>query len=115
MKKIILIGFIIALSINAFAQQIHSDSEVEVENQKNQDIVKINKLWKDYLMSNPDSLYDNPYWNKADKEKYKSYDLLRSEGYLELYGLANYGVLKNLVLSIKPLDDKYYDIHSMYY
>ena len=66
-------------------------------------------------MSSPDSLYNNPYWNCRDKEKYKSYDLLRSEGYLELYGLAKYGELKNLVLSIKPLNDDYYDIHSMYY
>ena len=103
------------LSMNVHAQQIKSNSLVEIDNQKNLDIVKINQLWNYYLLSSPDSLYDNPCWNRADKEKYKSYDLLRSEGYLGLYGLAKYGELKNLVLSIKPLDDKYYDIHSMYY
>lgn len=103
------------LCMNVHSQHIKSNSLVEIDNQKNPDIVKINQLWNDYLMSSPDSLYNNPYWNRADKEKYKSYDLLRSEGYLGLYGLAKYGVLKNLVLSIKPLDDKYYDIHSMYY
>ena len=103
------------LCVDLHAQQIISNSLVETENQKNPDIVKINQLWTDYLMSSPDSLYNNPYWNCRDKEKYKSYDLLRSEGYLELYGLAKYGELKNLVLSIKPLNDDYYDIHSMYY
>lgn len=103
------------LCVDLHAQQIVSNSLVETENQKNPDIVKINQLWTDYLMSSPDSLYNTPYWNRRDKEKYKSYDLLRSEGYLELYGLAKYGELKNLVLSIKPLNDDYYDIHSMYY
>ena len=103
------------LPLNVHAQRIESNSLVEIDNQKNADIVKINQLWKDYLLSAPDSLYNNPYWNQDDKAKYKSYDLLRSEGYMELYGLAKYGELKNLVLSIKPLDDKFYDIHSMYY
>ena len=105
----------LVLCVDLHAQQIISNSLVETENQKNPDIVKINQLWTDYLMSSPDSLYNNPYWNCRDKEKYKSYDLLRSEGYMELYGLAKYGELKNLVLSIKPLNDDYYDIHSMYY
>lgn len=103
------------LSLNVHAQRIESNSLVEIDNQKNTDIVKINQLWHDYLLSAPDSLYNNPYWNQDDKAKYKSYDLLRSEGYMELYGLAKYGELKNFVLSIKPLDDKFYDIHSMYY
>lgn len=101
--------------LNAHAQQVESNSLVETEHQRNANIVEISKLWSDYLLSSPDSLYDNPYWNSSDKAKYKSYDLLRSEGYMGLYGLTKYGELKNLVLSIKPLDDKYYDIHSMYY
>lgn len=88
------------LSANTHAQQISSNSLVQIENQKNPDIVEVNKLWHDYLLSSPDSLYDNPYWNCRDKEKYRSYDLLRSEGTLALYRLANYGELKNLVLSI---------------
>ena len=104
------------LCLNIFAQTIHCDSQVVLENQKNQDVVAVNRLWNDYLASSPDSLYDNKLWNKAEKEKYKSYDLLRSEGGLELYSLAkNIGVVKNLVLSIKPVDDKSYDIHSMFY
>lgn len=106
----------IFLSLNVFAQKIHSDSQVILDNQRNHNIVKINQLWTTYLISSPDSLYDNPCWNKAEKEKFRSYDLLRSEGGLGLYSLAkDFGAIKNLVLSIRPIDDKYYDIHSMFY
>src|SRR6476661_11140960 len=31
-------------------------------------------LWINYLNSNPDSLYDNPYWNKTEKTKFKNFD-----------------------------------------
>lgn len=103
------------ISLYTFGQNIHCDTQVMLENQKNKDIIAINQLWCDYLASEPDSLYDNPYWNDKDKRRLKSYDLLRSEGYMGLYSLAKLGELKNLVLSIKPLDEKYYDIHSMYY
>ena len=68
----------LVLCVDLHAQQIISNSLVETENQKNPDVVKINQLWTDYLMSSPDSLYNNPYWNCRDKENYKSYDLLRS-------------------------------------
>lgn len=61
----------LVLCVDLHAQQIISNSLVETENQKNPDIVKINQLWTDYLMSSPDSLYNNPYWNCRDKEKYK--------------------------------------------
>ncbi len=114
--KISIIIAIIISPINVGAQKIHSDSQIILDNQKNQDVVKINQLWKDYLVNSPDSLYDNPCWNKFEREKFRSYDLLRSEGSIGLYSLAkDFGSVKNLVLSIRPIDDKYYDIHSMYY
>lgn len=116
MKRIIFTFIAFSITIfSTYAQKIYSDSQVILDNQSNPDIAEINSLWENYLQSSPDSLYNNPCWNNADKLKYKSYDLLRSEGYLSLYGLAEYGELKNLVLSIKPIDSKYYDIHSMYY
>ena len=48
----------LVLCVDPHAQQIISNSLVETENQKNPDIVKINQLWTDYLMSSPDSLYN---------------------------------------------------------
>lgn len=98
-----------------FSQQITVSTQVELTNQRNRDIVTVNQLWTDYLqISKPDSLYNNPYWNEADKQRYVSYDLLRSEGYYHLYSLAQYGDLRNLILSVTPMEDGY-DIRSMYY
>lgn len=92
-------------------------SQVLLENQINPDIPAVAKLWKEYLDSYPDSLYNNPHWNEADKARYTSYDLLRSEGYLHLYRQAATSGLDNLVLSIVPLTDNgdCYDIRSMFY
>lgn len=92
-------------------------SQVLLENQINPDIPAVAKLWEEYLNSRPDSLYDNPYWNEADKARYTSYDLLRSEGYFHLYQQAATTGLDNLVLSIVPLTDNgdCYDIRSMFY
>ena len=98
-----------------FSQQITVSTQLELTNQRNRDIVTVNQLWTDYLqIGKPDSLYNNPYWNEADKQRYVSYDLLRSEGYYKLYSLAKYGDLRNLILSVTPVADGY-DIRSMYY
>ena len=97
------------------SQQITVSTQVDLINQRNRDVVAVNQLWTDYLqIGNPDSLYNNPYWNDADKDRYVSYDLLRSEGYYHLYSLAEYGDLRNLILSVTPIEDGY-DIRSMYY
>lgn len=98
-----------------FSQQITVSTQVELTNQRNRDIVAVNQLWTDYLqISKPDSIYNNPYWNETDKQRYTSYDLLKSEGYYKLYSLAQYGDLRNLILSVTPIEDGY-DIRSMYY
>ena len=78
----------------------------------NPEINEIFSLWKNYLSSNPDEIYDNPYWNKKEKNEYVSYDLLKSEGFLNpsLYGLYP----KNIVLYIKKESD-HYIINSLYY
>ncbi|MBL8005551.1 MAG: hypothetical protein JNL36_10690 [Candidatus Kapabacteria bacterium] len=38
------------------------------------EVKAIANLWIDYLNSTPDSLYDNPYWNIEEKEKFKHCD-----------------------------------------
>jgi hypothetical protein len=51
-------------------------------------------LWKNYLNSRPDSIYDNPYWSTSEKMKYKDFDLTRRF----LYGYATYGGIKYNIL-----------------
>jgi hypothetical protein len=83
------------------------------ENSADSEKLKVYECWKAYLQSAPDSLYDNPYWNSDDKQKYRSYDLLNSEGYLTP-GLYKFRGIRNEVLSISKIEDKY-DIRSMFY
>ena len=114
-KILCLCIFVVISPAVMFSQQITVSTQVELTNQLNRDVVTVNQLWTDYLqIGKPDSLYNNPYWNEADKQRYVSYDLLRSEGYYKLYSLAKYGDLRNLILSVTPVADGY-DIRSMYY
>lgn len=73
---------------------------------------KIVKLWSNYLKSNPNEINNNPYWSENDKLKYKSYDLLKSEGFLSpsLY----YFQLSNKILSISKTKNDYV-IKSAFY
>lgn len=66
---------------------------------------KIIKLWSNYLKSNPEEINNNPYWSEKDKQQYKSYDLLRSEGFLSpsLYSFE----LNNKILSIGKYGEDY--------
>ena len=73
---------------------------------------KIIKLWSNYLKSNPEEINNNPYWSEKDKQQYKSYDLLRSEGFLSpsLYSFE----LNNKILSIGKYGEDYV-IKSAFY
>lgn len=73
---------------------------------------KIVKLWSNYLKSNPDEINNNPNWCENDRIKYKSYDLLKSEGFLSpsLY----YFQLNNKILSISKTENDYI-IKSAFY
>ena len=42
------------------------------------EIKEVLRLYENYLNSRPDSIYDNPYWNKIEKEKYKDFDFSRN-------------------------------------
>jgi hypothetical protein len=99
------------LSLHTFSQSLQTTVAGGV-NIKDENIKAVYDLWKNYLSSNPDTIFDTPYWNDIEKKKYKSYDLLKSEGYLSpsLYALQP----NNIVLYIKEMGDEYL-IHSMYY
>jgi hypothetical protein len=87
------------------------NSAIDTADVENKAVVE---LWNNYLQSNPDSLYDNPYWNTEEKRKYRSYDLLKSEGFISpsLYYWAKSD--QNIVLSISKKED-YILLQSMFY
>ncbi len=97
-----------------FSQKISVSLAAGIDTVENANRREIVKLWCYYLNSNPDSLYDNKYWNSTEKRKYVNYDLLNSTGYLSpsLYGLVN--GYRNIILSISPRGNAYV-IESLFY
>jgi hypothetical protein len=76
------------------------------------DYGRVYRLWCDYLHSNPDSVYNNPYWNEFEKRRYRSFDLLNHQGFLSP-SLYNFKFDAH-VLSISHYNGVY-DIRTMFY
>lgn len=76
------------------------------------EIKEVAELWANYLNSQPDSLYDNPYWNNAEKVKYKNFDFSTSYMYqLPSKQLLKY--YKPTILSIVK-EGEYYGIRTLF-
>ncbi len=105
MKKLLTIVIVIFCFQFAQAQKLFINNGVDTTNTE---IKKVIKLWENYLTSRPDSLYDNPYWSKEEKLRYKDFDLLRTSFNPTLY----MGFLPT-VLSVKPVDE-FYEIKTIF-
>jgi hypothetical protein len=75
------------------------------------EIKEVCDLWQNYLHSNPDSLYDNPHWNTAEKRQFKNFDLLTQTEIQSIYIYLHY--YKPTILSITP-EGKYYRIRTLF-
>lgn len=73
-------------------------------------IKQVVNLWRNYLASNPDSLYDNPYWSNKEKKEYKAFDFLRT-GY---EGNAIYKGFSPVLSNVAPENDGYYEIKTAF-
>lgn len=65
-------------------------------------------LYENYFNSNPDSIYNNPYWNTQEKELYYDFDFSRSslfQGGMKPEQLAQ--IYPPFVLSVEPIQEKY--------
>jgi hypothetical protein len=97
-----ILTFIIAFNIAAYSQKYAVNFGCDTINPEKK---RVAQLWIDYLKSKPDSIYNNPYWSIQEKNKYKCYDFLKSEGFINpsLY----YFNLYNEILSISEYEDGY--------
>lgn len=74
------------------------------------------ELYKNYLHSRPDSLYNTPYWNKVEKERYSTYDFTASAIYAA-YGIdVSYvkEMMELYVLSIYKMQEDVYSLSVIY-
>jgi hypothetical protein len=102
------------LSNQTFGQ--HTELDITIHQRvdtTNMEVKEIAELWIHYLNSQPDSLYDNPYWNRAEKLKYKNFDLSMTY----LYQFPSAQLLKYFqptILSIEKEGDNY-GIRTIFY
>lgn len=107
MKIQVLFLFFLLTNGLAFSQKPIIDMSIHSRvDTSNNEIKEIVALWKNYLTSKPDSIYDNPYWNEVEKKKYKDFDLSRKFIYPSTSRqLLDY--YKPTILSIEKEGDKY--------
>jgi len=91
----------------AFAQKPTIDiiihSRVDTSKQEIKEVVA---LWTNYLSSKPDSIYDNPYWNEAEKKRNTDFDFTRPFIYpFPSTQILNY--YKPTILSVEKEGDNY--------
>jgi len=113
-KTIISIWILLLFSANqTFAQQTKIDVTIHSRVDTTQrEIKEVAVLWINYLNSKPDSLYDNPYWNNAEKVKFKNFDL--STPYM--YQFPSQQLLNNYkptILSIEK-EGEHYGIRTIF-
>lgn len=80
----------------------------------NSEVMAVVDLYKNYFESKPDSIYNNPYWNTAEKNKYDDFDFSRQsifQGGMNAPTLFKY--FTPFVMSVEPIGDKY-QIRVMY-
>ena len=108
MKKLILLLFLSTnLVVSAQNYTINLAVDTVFPDKK-----AVAELWFNYLKSTPDSLYNNPFWNEKEKQNYKGFDFLNSEGYL--FPSLHYFRNNNKILSISNFQDGYL-IRSIFY
>lgn len=82
------------------------------------EVKQVYQLWRSYLSAQPDSIYDNPYWLEAEKERYTDFDISRrwTYGYTLASGRNAHEVfgLSPRVLSIEEDEDGLYAIRTLY-
>lgn len=110
MKRLLVIPtFILLFAIQSLAWE-RVTTQLDLANNADPNKAVVYNLWKSYLEECNDSISTLPQWNDADKRKWRSPDLLTSEGFLNMPIYRYY----NKVLEIRPENDLYI-IRSMLY
>lgn len=82
------------------------------------EIKPIVELYRNYIESNPDSIYDNPFWNSAEKKRFHDFDFSRNSIFQGENGWTAktlYSTYKAYILKIEKKDSVFYLIQSMLY
>lgn len=108
---------LIGLFLMGFATLTAQDYEAKIrlgfwaDTNNYPDLAPLVRLYKNYIESHPDSIYDNPYWNKAEKEKYEDFDISRNSLFQGVQGAwtasSLYSFFTAHILNIEKRDSVY--------
>lgn len=73
----------------------------------NSNVKEVLGLYENYINSQPDSIYDNPYWNSEEKARFKDFDFSRISIYNGINSSQLFRIYTPFVLSIEPINEKY--------
>lgn len=76
-------------------------------------VANVLRLYENYLNAQPDSLYDNPYWNEEEKRKFNDFDFSRASMFNGISSEQLFRIYKPFVLSVEQLNNKY-QIRTLY-
>jgi hypothetical protein len=105
LSSLLILILLICKLTNSQTSKINIIIHSRVDTSK-KEVREIVDLWTNYLNSQPDSIYDNPYWNEEEKKKYKNFDFSIKYMYqFPSQQLLNY--FKPTILSIEKEGDNY--------
>ncbi|MFZ6052566.1 hypothetical protein [Halocola ammonii] len=111
MRRILFFTWTLLASSLLLAQNDSNSLKVLVSSRvdtSNSDVRAVIDLYENYYNSKPDSIYDNPYWNKKEKELYRDFDFSRAsifQGDMNAEKLFRY--FSPFVMSVEPIGEKY--------
>ncbi|GLR19192.1 hypothetical protein [Portibacter lacus] len=83
---------------------VHISSRVDTTNN---DVKEVLDLYENYINSQSDSIYDNPYWNSEEKAQFEDFDFSRISIYNGISSSQLFRIYTPFVLSIEPKNEKY--------
>jgi hypothetical protein len=116
--KPILLLVSLSLSIHTMGQDYKVDLKLSfwTDTTTHKELVPIVKLYKNYLESRPDSIYDNPYWNSNEKTNFENFDFISSAIFNPGTSSAK-SLFKKFSVNLLNIEkkDSVYIIQAMYY
>ena len=95
---------------NEIFQEIENHVNLQISSRvdtTNSDIKEVLNLYENYINSQPDSIYYNPYWNSEEKARFRDFDFSRISIYNGISSSQLFRVYTPFVLSIEPKNEKY--------
>lgn len=117
MKKLIFL-IIISINVNTYSQTITPEISARVDTSKTA-VKQVYNLYKNYINSKPDSIYQNPNWNEKEAKQYLKGKVLRIDrSAIQMFSYYDsktyYNYYKPKILQIDSIGSNRYQIKTIF-